>query len=370
MKGLCGGLHDRLGNLPFDLYLANQTNRVLLIKWIKPQPLEEFLIPPPNGLDWVFPHEVKKGWGERPYCGTLNKCCAEVRDKPSIEGNVDKEQHDYIEMMEKNLYSLKHGELKDKRAVTYTIMSHLNEDWLEDRLKALGETDMIHQTESFGQIFNLFFTPHPNVQAEINSVYEEFGLIKHKYNVAHCRVRHPKAHPQNIKFGGKYIGEADKTGLVLEGEFKESAVRTAIRALDCAATLPGVADEKIYFMADESALVTYMTRDIVNNKDEGAESMDTLAKQVISKYDIVARDQNIPNAHIDKNKGRPANAYYATFVDLYLGINARCISFGVGNYALFASKISGTKCKIRSAKELWGEQETVHKMESMDCKLP
>jgi hypothetical protein len=42
--GLCGGLHDRLGQLPLDLYLAYKTKRVLLIRWIKPQPLGTFLI--------------------------------------------------------------------------------------------------------------------------------------------------------------------------------------------------------------------------------------------------------------------------------------------------------------------------------------
>jgi hypothetical protein len=40
--GLCGGLHDRLGQLPLDLYLAYKTKRVLLLKWIKPQPLGTF----------------------------------------------------------------------------------------------------------------------------------------------------------------------------------------------------------------------------------------------------------------------------------------------------------------------------------------
>jgi hypothetical protein len=37
--GLCGGLHDRLGQLPLDLYLAYKTKRILLLLWIKPQPL-------------------------------------------------------------------------------------------------------------------------------------------------------------------------------------------------------------------------------------------------------------------------------------------------------------------------------------------
>ena len=90
----------------------------------------------------------------------------------------------------------------------------------------------------------------------------------------------------------------------------------------------------------------------------------------MTAHKVVARDQDIKNAHIDKNKGRPPEEYYGTFVDLYLGINAKCVAFGIGNYALFATKISGTKCKIRYAKELWGLQETLHKETTQECKLP
>jgi hypothetical protein len=59
--GVCGGLHDRLGQLPWDLYLANQTGRVLLIHWHRPTPLEHFLLP--NELDWRVPNEpTMAGW--------------------------------------------------------------------------------------------------------------------------------------------------------------------------------------------------------------------------------------------------------------------------------------------------------------------
>lgn len=47
--GLCGGLHDRLGQLPLDLYIAYKSKRILLIKWVKPQPLGTFLI-----FGWFF----------------------------------------------------------------------------------------------------------------------------------------------------------------------------------------------------------------------------------------------------------------------------------------------------------------------------
>ena len=36
--------------------------------------------------------------------------------------------------------------------------------------------------------------------------------------------------------------------------------------------------------------------------------------------------------------------YYSAFVDLYIAIGARCLSFGVGNYAYLVAKIFSTPC--------------------------
>ena len=376
--GLCGGLHDRLGQLPLDLYIANQTKRVLLIKWIKPQPLEEFLVPPENGIDWVFPPGVN-GWATN--CFTLNECAKQLRAHPAMKGNIGDARTEEIpfgDLIDGDIKALNEGELKDTKAVTFAIMGHLSEDVLEGKLRALGETDMIHGTPTFGNIFRRFFQPHPKVQTQIDLVYKELGMVPGEYSIAHCRVRHPKAYPLGESFNGQYIANADKTGLPFEGRFKDLAVNIATRAIDCAATLPDVSDHPIYFMSDSSDLVDYMTRDLLNetyvsqhpNWFSRQESANATAKALMSKYQIVARDQDIPNAHIDKNKGRPPEAYYATFVDLYLGINARCVSFGIGCYAIFAAKLSGTTCKIRYATEKWGVTDTVHKVEAEVCSLP
>jgi hypothetical protein len=72
---------------------------------------------------------------------------------------------------------------------------------------------------------------------------------------------------------------------------------------------------------------------------------------------VVGRPATDENAHIDKQKGRPATAYYGTFLDLFLAINARCVTYGVGYYAVFASKISHTSCKLLYQEEAWGGNE-------------
>jgi len=184
--GLCGGLHDWLGQLPLDLYMANQTKRVLLIKWQKPQPLQEFLVPPrvdEGGIDWTFP-DFFPGWGTLGYnCNRLNICTREVCVQPKIDGtmqNKDDFQTDekFASLIDNNIHILNEGALKDTKHVTFTIMGHLSENILEERLRNLGEVDMIHNTPTFGHIFHSFFKPHPNVQNQIDSVSKELGLVK------------------------------------------------------------------------------------------------------------------------------------------------------------------------------------------------
>ena len=359
--GLCGGLVDRLGSLPLDLYLANQTKRVLLILWIKPQPLEEFLIPPSNGLDWTFPSGVE-GWGTG--CRTLNECMKQVRAHPNIEnvgGEREEANKDFGAFIEQSIRRLNEGEYKDDKAVTFTVVGHLNEDYLESKLGELGETDLIHTTSSYGHIFKRLFTPHPNVKNQIDESNTLMGLTPGQYSVVHCRVRHPQAYAQGDTFNGEIsLQQKGRETFDFVGRFKEIAIGTASKAIQCAVSLPNVEAQPIYFMSDSSDLVTYMTESEIAANASAQERM---------VYNIVARNQNITNAHIDKNKGRPAEAYYATFVDLYLAMNARCISFGVGNYAVFAGKLSGTKCTVRYAKELWGNQDRKFHKSSQQCDI-
>ena len=57
LRDMCGGASDRLQDMPYNLMLANQTDRVLLVRWEKPAPLESFLVPPPGGIDWRMDNE-------------------------------------------------------------------------------------------------------------------------------------------------------------------------------------------------------------------------------------------------------------------------------------------------------------------------
>lgn len=57
-KDHCGGASDRLQDVPWNIMWADQTNRVLLLRWEKPAPLETFLVPPEGGIDWTLRGEL------------------------------------------------------------------------------------------------------------------------------------------------------------------------------------------------------------------------------------------------------------------------------------------------------------------------
>jgi hypothetical protein len=233
---------------------------------------------------------------------------------------------------------------------------------LDTSLKALGEKDTLHWTPSFGNIFRLFFRPSQAVENELTNVYQTLKMTPGKYSAVHCRVRHPKATPRGVYIKGKVEDyPADKSGLPWEGESRLFAIQTAMHALRCSRTLLQQEREQVYFFADSSDLVHYMSHELGDSKfvtDHAAmfqtSETDVEALTIVRTTNVIARSMNEENAHIDRQKGRDPPAYYATFVDLLLAVNARCVTYGVGYYAVFATKISGTKCKLLYQDEAWG----------------
>jgi hypothetical protein len=362
--GLCGGLHDRLGQLPWDLYLANQTNRLLLMHWHRPVPLEHFLVP--HQLDWRVPREVPGFFHPDGGIRVGRRELKIVRGYPELFQGFGSERPTddfWDEHLDQALERAVIGSSKNERVLRHRILGHLNEDRLEERLAALGETDMLHWTLSFGNIFWMFFRPAPGVQEELDTVHRDWNLTPGHYSAVHCRVRHPKA--TNTKMQSKDENyPADKVGLPWEGESRKFAVETATRALRCAKTLLEEPTEPVYLFSDSNDLVRYMSHELKNttfvtgNATLLRESpVDSAALKVVETTNVLARQMTLENAHIDRQKGRDPPAYYATFVDLLLAINSRCVTYGIGFYAVFATKISGVSCKLLYQEEAWGGSE-------------
>jgi hypothetical protein len=362
--GLCGGLHDRLGQLPWDLYLANQTQRLLLLRWERPRPLENFLVP--NEFNWSFP-------GTKPAIQSFKRDVNHYwRSIPQLfEGYLDEapEAQFWKISLDHALQRATTGEFRNEKILRHRLLGHLDENILEGRLKALGESDMLHDTPSFGHIFWAFFRPSDPIQNTLQQIYQKYNLRPQHYHAVHCRVRHPKATPKHMYVKGKSNSDpADKTGLPWYGNNKEFAVATATKAIYCARTLMSQKQqqeiEPLYFFSDSNDLVRYMAHKLSDSKFQHynasllQNATDVAALHAINGMPatspLVARDSSEENAHIDRQKGRRPEQYYGTFIDFFLAIHAQCVTYGIGYFAIFAVKISGTSCKLVYQEEEWG----------------
>lgn len=431
--GLCGGLNDRLGQLPWDLYLANQTKRVLLLHWHRPVSLEHFLIPrccssnynssysscetlsssssssmDNSGilLDWrvptVIPGFFPKAIGERT---TSREDMRLVRNRyrdlfEGYDADAPTElfwRRDFPVALERAIQ----GSFSKHRVLRHRLLGHLDESVLEERLRDLGETDLIHSTPSFGLIFKLFFQPSFPIQHRLHEIYRTLEIQPHRYSAVHCRVRHPKATPRFVSVKGKIADyTADKVGLPWMGPFRDFAIDMATYALQCAATLHRSSStsaavgkqqrtEPIYFFSDSDDLIQYLTHAAAaalppddnnhqKNKNESLLSLswvDQAARQVLreNSFRIITRTGENgtveENAHIDLQKGRQPWEYYATFLDFFVAVTARCVTHGIGYYAVFATKVSGTDCKLSYQEEAWGGSAAKRKLAPL-CTVP
>jgi hypothetical protein len=348
--GLCGGLHDRLGQLPWDLYLANATNRVLLVAWQRPRSLENFFIPS-ESLDWSVPLEAEFGFDDiRLVRNHTNLFQGYPEDRPA----QDFWNHDVDAALER----ANTGEYKDVKILRHRILGHLGEADLEARLSKVGYSEALHAAPLFGNIFWLFFRPSPEVQTEVTTILSNLQLRLYKYSAVHCRVRHPKA----FEYGNHVLGKnprypADKTGLPWEGQTRQFALEVAAQAIECSRDIAPT--NPIYFLSDSNDLARHVTIELIDEQFVKANRSEVdwnLHRIVQGPTSVLGRDVTLETAHLDRQKGRPADAYYSTFIDLLLAVHASCVVYGVGYYASFASKISGTNCSYTYAQEAWGQQ--------------
>ena len=365
--GLCGGLNDRLGQLPTDIYAAKITNRILLINWQKPHPLEAFLEPTPQGIDWRYPIDGVK---------LVRSDFKETREISNI-GDARKSITSFVDWFDENIQELNEGKWKNERVVIWSVAHDYRKNKFDERFRNLGDPDTVYGTTSFGLLWHTMLRPVKRLRKKIDQVSKEMGLKAGKYSAVHCRVRHPRAFKRGTKTeDGKYVAAADKKSLPFEGIFKETAVNTATHALQCASKIEkSFRSEPVYFMSDSEDLVQFLAHDMTSNEYLKThsdlvfqdETIENKAFKATSKLEMRARDTSIPNLHIDKQKGKRVPLYYPTFIDLYLGINARCVALGIGNYALFAAQISGTDCVIRYAMEKWSGEHKGNVKNNMIC---
>ena len=289
-KAGAGGLTDRVPKLGKILHYCFEAKRILLLKWYDPMDLEHFLVP--NLFNWTVPNHINASTPERLIAS----------------------------------YPLYKVQREDSRAFKIAIHAGKLKTQIpmEDKFK-----------ENFGIYWYAYFRPSELVQSLIGKTSARLGLVPGHYSAIHCRVRHP-AHEDNMD-----EITADMEGLVYEGKAKRTAVSTAFHAIQCSNWLTNRSSEPAYFYADAEDLV-----DTVIGHRPLEDEMEKALCKLANQSKVVGRHVLHPVAHIE-TLNQTVEAYASTFVDLYIAANARCITMGVGRFAKFASRLSGTECVIR-----------------------
>jgi hypothetical protein len=338
----CGGLHDRLGSLPFDLYLANQTKRLLMYVWEDAAALEEFLIP--NRLNWTL------NGLHHPQLANLRKGTPKMFDIYK-RGDSGTSEVFWNETLPNEINIASNHSIP---VFTTQLRTHNGEFFFESLLKGLGETDMIHTTPTFGWIWQAMFQPSPGLESYIDRVRQNMNLAKGQYTAIHVRLHYPtmlKEHAKGLGLQSLHGHPSfDRAGLLLEGPGKEFAVTVGIHAVQCARKLTANDDEPLYFFSDANNLVEYLAQrnhsETHNRTDEF--DVDQRADQVLSQVNVVARpDIHQRNHHLDFHHSSNPRDYYSIFADLYLAMEARCITFGYGGFARFAQQLTKNSCYLQ-----------------------
>ena len=365
----CGGLHDRLGKIPWDVYLANRTNRVLLYHWCKPANLENYL--QPNKVDWTVPAILSE------YFVSENTVCSKTVDRQVPDlfhglGNAKRPSEEFwTTTVSEAIERAKNGSFADKRILREEILGI--DQRLDERLPLQDRGIFAFGKPYFGALFHTFFQPVPRLQQKIDSAMAKLKLVKNQFAAVHCRVRHPKATSSYNDLESKEgtPGGPDRSGLKWEGKSKLYAIEIATGAMKCIQKL--VKSEPVYFLADSEDLVRFMSHDVKAPGYEAPTEVELQALNISRQIQIVSRNDGAANLHLDRQGGseRDPTEFDPTFVDLLIASQARCIGLGIGSYALFAGKLSGTTCIQQYAKESWGKSDIdiLKEKTSQQCEL-
>jgi hypothetical protein len=308
----CGGISDRLKPLPMVLLEAHRHRRLLLIWWERPKALEDFLIPPSNGLDWRVPAWMKdnlnqkvSGWPKKVTAGKFEQ------GKTLLQGGS------YLVAVFFKIQTPSAGEdaFAEELEPKVGIQAPTINDLSVIQVPRDGST---YQTV-FHDLFRRLFQPVPRIQEQIDQQMKEKHLIPGEYTAVHLRAMYGKRDHRN----------------------NQEIIDLAVLGLNCGSTLfPGY---PVYFASDTAMAVDaaqmYATMHNLS-----------IATSKHSHANITVSNRNNP-LHIDKDpdwKTRDPSAYDSTFVDLYMIAQSRCVVYSNGGYGTFGSLLSyNSDCKMR-----------------------
>lgn len=274
----CGGTADRLLSLPFFVKVAAMTKRILIFQWSKPAALEEFLMPPAGGIDWRVPESKERA-------------LQDIGEKAGTQETILEMAH-----QSKNKVLQVKFQSNDHGSRYYNAIRESD--------KEAGFVDIFHV------VWKIFFTPSPTLASRVELTLKQNRLEPGNYTSAHLRALYnvQARDPRAVRDWSK-------------------------NALHCALYIQNRSSNflPVYFASDSE----HATRQAVTYGNANG----------LTVYGIKPTEelQGDP-LHLDKVKDwkkRPASDFIDIFVDLYVMALAKCVSYGMGGFGLFASYLSG-----------------------------
>jgi hypothetical protein len=273
----CGGLSDRIKSLPYFLLLAAKSKRIFLIYWNRPCRLEEFWIPPLDGLDWTTPEWL------------VNKLVHDRRiPLATTHSNI--------------LHHVANSGNTPTPILTVRLQDqHGGSDYYN--AQQLGAEGPRAFRRSFRALVDKCFVPTPPLARAIHLAMARLQLVPGQYTAAHFRAKYNEIHP-------------------LSNKIVKSLARNAI---NCASELRRSVEEPIFFASDSQVAMQSVSE----------------YREITSRPIVMSSSNTLHEPlHLDKATSTSPSDYYTIFVDLFVLSNANCIAHGQGGYGRLAVLLS------------------------------
>ena len=275
---------DRLKTIAYFLRVANESQRILLIYWQRPAPLEHFLQPPPDGLDWRVPDWMKINFWKNPIIRGTDQSSRAVERKHLVV--VD-------------------GRIQDTNGGGAYYNEH----------RAEGEPPM---REVLGGVWRKLFVPSDAVQRRLDEQTKKLGLTPGKYVAVHARLKYQQ------EFG------------------RRPTTKRIQNAINCIVSMQ---PNTPIFLASDSA--SALEIGIEYGVQKSLNVVARLDEPPPLHLDKGANFLAGPREKVTHLANENPEDYYDVFVDLFLLAQSSCVGFDVGGYGRWGSMLStNPKCNI------------------------
>jgi hypothetical protein len=351
----CGGFSDRLRGLSLHLFIASRVDRVLCIHWEVPFPLEAFLQPPTNGLDWRCPsilQHANQTLKEELLLPSSEYVLLSRRKSPfmfkkSFEGTIHG-----IQGKKNKFVSIRFADQNYARLSIANQFVHAYS--YKDKMPFIGRWTYSHLWE---HIFRVMFEPIEPLARNINATMTKLGLVEDQYTTVHVRNRYPTDALTSIFGGRSERNQFDKGNLAnstFDGRYKDYSLKLARNALECGHLF--APNNTLLLLSDEMELVKDLTSDTPSfklhnkflekngNDNDNNMNMDTNMTQLkILGVGVDRRNTTLPHLASTEMK-ESYKDYFPLFEDLLIMGGSQCVSYGVGTFGSLGAALAGHRC--------------------------